>query len=218
MMNYSNILSLLPGFIIGLTIHEFSHAYVATRLGDPTARAMGRLTLNPLAHLDLFGSLMLIFAGFGWAKPVPVNAGYLHSPRRDMAMIAFAGPVSNVLLALLVGFGLRAAYPDGYLAAQSASPVTAMTIWIAVQAVWINVILAAFNMIPIPPLDGSRILAGIVPEHWNHGYEQFERIGPMLLLGLVLLANFGGVSIFNRLVSPIAKPLLAFILGSWLTI
>ncbi len=216
-MNYSNILSLLPGFIIGLTFHEFSHAYVATRLGDSTARDMGRLTLNPIAHLDLFGTLMLVFAGFGWAKPVPVNATLLRSPRRDMAMIALAGPVSNVVLALLIGFGLRAAYPDGFSAAQTASSLTSTMIWITVQAVWINVILAAFNLIPIPPLDGSRILAGIVPEHWNRGYEQFERIGPMLLLGLVLLASFSGISIFNRLVSPIARPLLSFILGDWLT-
>jgi Zn-dependent protease len=215
--NYSNILSLLPGFIIGLTIHEFSHAYVATRLGDPTARSMGRLTLNPIAHLDFFGTLMLVFAGFGWAKPVPVNVTMLHSPRRDMALIAVAGPVSNVLLALLIGCGLRAVYPEGLMSAQSGSGATATAIWLAVQAVWINIILAAFNMIPIPPLDGSQILAGIVPENWNHGYEQFQRFGPMLLLGLVLIASFSGVSIFNRLVSPIAQPLLSFILGSWLT-
>ncbi len=216
MTNYSNILSLLPGFIIGLTFHEFSHAYVATRLGDPTARAMGRLTLNPIAHLDLFGTLMLVFAGFGWAKPVPVDVSQLRSPRRDMAFIALAGPVSNVVLALLIGLGLRIAYPEGFAAAQSSS-LTSTMIWICVQAVWINVILAAFNLIPIPPLDGSRILAGIVPEQWNRGYEQFERIGPMLLIGLVLLASFSGISIFNRLVSPIARPLLSFILGDWLT-
>ena len=216
MMDVKNIASLLPGFIIGLTIHEFSHAAVATRLGDPTARSMGRLTLNPLAHLDLFGSLMLIFAGFGWAKPVPVDANNLRSPRRDMAMIAFAGPLSNVVLAFVVGFGLRVAYPEGFSSTQMSSSVAATTMWIAVQAVWINVILAAFNMIPIPPLDGSRILAGVVPESWNHGYEQFERIGPMLLLGLVLLASFGGISIFSRLVSPVATPLLSLILGDWL--
>jgi Zn-dependent protease len=216
MTNYSNILSLLPGFIIGLTIHEFSHAVVATRLGDPTARSMGRLTLNPLAHLDFFGTIMLVFAGFGWAKPVPVDANYLRSPRRDMALIAFAGPLSNVVLALLIGVALRVTYPEGFLSAQSMPAFTSTSIWIAVQAVWINVILAAFNMIPIPPLDGSRILAGIVPEHWNHGYEKFERVGPMLLLGLVLLASFSGISIFNRLVSPIATPLLSFILGGWL--
>lgn len=216
MTNYSNILSLLPGFIIGLTFHEFSHAYVANRLGDPTARAMGRLTLNPIAHLDLFGTLMLVFAGFGWAKPVPVDASQLRSPRRDMAIIALAGPVSNVVLALLVGLGLRAVFPAGFAAAQTSS-LASTAVWICVQAVWINVILAAFNLIPIPPLDGSRILAGIVPEHWNHGYEQFERIGPMLLIGLVLLASFSGISIFNRLVSPIARPLLSFILGDWLT-
>jgi Zn-dependent protease len=216
-MNMQNLLSLLPGFIVGLTVHEFSHAYVATRLGDPTARSLGRLTLNPLAHLDLFGSLMLVFAGFGWAKPVPVDVRYLHAPRRDMALIAFAGPASNVLLAMLISFGLRAAYPNGFMATQMASAMSGTIAWVAVQAVWINVILAAFNIIPIPPLDGSRILAGIVPEQWNYGYEKFERIGPMLLLGLVLLASLSGVSIFSRLISPIAKPLLSLVLGGWLS-
>ena len=109
MQNLSNILPLIPGFILGLTLHEFSHALVADRLGDSTARRMGRLTLNPLAHLDLFGSLMLIFAGFGWAKPVPVNYHSLRSPRRDMALIAVAGPVSNVVLGGGAGVGVRAA-------------------------------------------------------------------------------------------------------------
>lgn len=215
-MNTQNLLSLIPGFIVGLTFHEFSHAFVATRLGDPTARSLGRLTLNPLAHLDLFGSLMLVFAGFGWAKPVPVDARYLRSPRRDMAMIALAGPLSNVLLAMLIGFGLRVAYPAGFLSTQDMSTLSATIAWVSVQAVWINIILAAFNIIPIPPLDGSRILASIVPERWNHGYEQFERVGPFLLLGLVLLASFSGVSVFSRLISPVAKPLLALVLGGWL--
>ena len=216
-MNTQDLLALLPGFIIGLTVHEFSHAYVATRLGDPTARSLGRLTLNPLAHLDLFGSLMLIFAGFGWAKPVPVDAGYLRSPRRDMALIAVAGPVSNALLAMIIALGLRLAFPAGFASVEGATGFASTAVWLSIQSIWINVILAAFNILPIPPLDGSRILAGVVPEAWNRGYEQFERLGPILLIGLVILASVTGVSIFSRLISPIAKPLMSIVLGGWLS-
>ena len=214
-MNTQAILALIPGFIVGLTIHEFSHAYVATRLGDPTARFLGRLTLNPLAHLDVLGSIMLIFAGFGWAKPVPVNEHYLHSPRRDMALIAIAGPISNILLAMLIGFALRVTFPAGFSSTQVSSWM-GIAAWVSVQAVWINVVLAAFNLLPIPPLDGSRVLAGIVPPSWNHGYQQMERFGPMLLLALVVIASLSGVSLFGRLIAPVAKPLLALVLGGWL--
>ncbi len=194
---------MLPGFVLGLTLHEFSHAWVANRLGDDTARRLGRLTLNPLPHLDLFGTMMLIVAGFGWAKPVPVNAANLRSPRRDMALVAVAGPISNIIIAFFCALVLRLA---GLAEATGA-------VAFAVYAIWINVVLAVFNMIPLPPLDGSRILAFLVPQSWNHGYATFEKYGPMLLFGLVLLASFTGVSILGRIVNPVAAPLVNLLLG-----
>lgn len=213
MQDLSNILTLAPGFIIGLTFHEFSHAFAAYRLGDPTAKMAGRLTLNPVAHLDLIGSLMLIFAGFGWAKPVPVDPHYLRSPRRDMAIVAVAGPVANIIVAIACSILLHALDFIGTAAGISVSQFVLMVL---VQGIWINVILAVFNFIPIPPLDGSRIVAGIVPEEWNHGYEQFERYGPMFLFGLILLASLSGISILGRIMMPVAQPLFRLIMGAWL--
>lgn len=208
MERFQELLLIAPGFIIGLTLHEFSHAFAASRLGDPTARSAGRLTLNPLAHLDLFGTIALVFAGFGWAKPVPVDPGYLRSPRRDMAIIAVAGPLSNVILAAAIALVLRF-----FIFPFLAAPHLSTLLVILVQAVAINVILAVFNLIPIPPLDGSRILAGVVPESWNHGYEQVERFGPILLIGLIILASATGFSVLGRIVSPVAQPLMRLLLG-----
>jgi Zn-dependent protease len=213
LQNFSDILTLAPGFIIGLTFHEFSHAYAAYRLGDDTAQRAGRLTLNPAAHLDLFGSLMLIVAGFGWAKPVPVDANNFRSPRRDMALVAMAGPVSNVIMATVFSLLLHFADMAGLPGMMSSASIATLVL---VQGVWINVILAVFNLIPVPPLDGSRIVAGVVPPEWNHGYEQFERVGPMLLFGLILLASLSGVSILSRIMMPVAEPLFRFIMGAWL--
>lgn len=209
MQRIADILLIAPGFVAGLTLHEFSHALAASRLGDPTARAAGRLTLNPLAHLDFFGTIALVFAGFGWAKSVPVNPVHLRSPRRDMALIALAGPVSNVLLAAAISLVLRF-FVFPWMAPQLVSSLLPM---ILIQAVWINIILAVFNLIPIPPLDGSRILAGVVPESWNYGYQHVERYGPMILIGLIVLASATGYSVFGRIISPVAAPLLRLFLG-----
>ncbi|HEY3296149.1 MAG TPA: site-2 protease family protein [bacterium] len=213
MRNLSDILTLVPGFVFGLTLHEFSHAFVASRLGDPTAQRMGRLTLNPLAHLDLLGSVMLVAAGFGWAKPVPVDVNYLRSPRRDMALIAVAGPVSNIVLATACALLLRLLFMTGLF---GDSTVASVALNVMIQAIQINVILAVFNIIPVPPLDGSRIVAGIVPEAWNHGYEQFERFGPLLLLGLVLIGSVTGVSILSRIIMPMASPIYKLVMLDWL--
>lgn len=212
MTNISQILPLVPGFIVGLTLHEFSHAWAANRLGDPTARAAGRLSLNPLAHLDLFGSLALIFAGFGWAKPVPVDSSHFRSPRRDMALVAIAGPASNILLAIALSVVLYLITFVSALFLRMSNPI----ITVLVQGIWINVVLAIFNLIPLPPLDGSRVLAFLVPEHWNRGYDQLERFGPMLLIGLILLANFANVPVIERVIMPVARPVFNLIIGAWL--
>jgi Zn-dependent protease len=210
LQDFSQILTLVPGFVLGLTLHEYSHALAAYRLGDPTAQQAGRLTLNPLAHLDIFGSLMLIFAGFGWAKPVPVNVLAMRHPRRDMAIVAMAGPLANVVLATALAILFRLLLVAGFGTALMQYKII---FTIIAGGVWVNVVLAVFNLIPLPPLDGSRIVAGVVPPEWNHGYEQMERFGPMILLGLVMLANFAGISVLGRIISPVAQPLYRLLIG-----
>ena len=144
---------LIPVLLFALVFHEFSHGWVANKLGDPTAKYAGRLTLNPMVHLDILGSLMILFVGFGWAKPVPVDSRYLANPRIDMMKIAFAGPAANLLLALIAGTIIRI---TGYMGV-----LTSMLIMFT----QINIMLAVFNMIPIPPLDGSQIFSGLMVRH-----------------------------------------------------
>jgi len=200
-----------PGFVLGLTLHEFSHAYVAHRLGDDTAAKLGRLTLNPLKHLDFFGSLMLVFAGFGWAKPVPVDARNFRSPRSDMLWVSLAGPFSNLLLALTVGTILQMFF-SGSLDGDGTQSVL-MTL--LVYTVWINVILAIFNVIPVPPLDGSRIIEYFIPRRFYIQYILFQRFAPMILIGLFVVSAVSGYPIFSRVVLPVARPVFDFCLGGW---
>ena len=161
---------LIPILLFALVFHEFSHGWVANKLGDPTAKNQGRLTLNPLAHLDPFGSLMILFVGFGWAKPVPVDSRYLANPRKDMMKIAFAGPASNLLLALIGGLIIRL---TGYV-----DTFTSMLILFT----QINISLAVFNMIPIPPLDGSQIFSGIMIQRNPQLVMQLQMYGPQIIM------------------------------------
>ena len=189
----------LPPILFALTVHEFSHAYVAYRLGDPTARMMGRLTLNPIVHLDPIGSILFLLPPyFGWAKPVPVDARYLAHPRRDMVWIALAGPVSNILLAAMFGTLLRLQplVPIG------TSPAAVAVVGMIQTSVVLNLLLAFFNLIPIYPLDGSRILTGLLPHDLAERFRTLEPAGPMILLGLILLGAVTGVRIIQFLIFP----------------
>ena len=181
---------LIPVLLFALVFHEFSHGWVAYKLGDPTAKNQGRLTLNPIAHLDPFGSMMILFVGFGWAKPVPVDSRYLANPREDMMKIAFAGPASNLFLALIGGVLIRL---TGY-----AGPLTSMLILFT----QINISLAVFNMIPIPPLDGSQIFSGIMIRRNPQLVMQLQMYGPQILMGLILFGMFTGFSIIWAFMSP----------------
>lgn len=181
---------LIPVLLFALVFHEFSHGWVAYKLGDPTAKNQGRLTLNPIAHLDPFGSMMILFVGFGWAKPVPVDPRYLANPREDMMKIAFAGPASNLFLALIGGVLIRL---TGY-----AGPLTSMLILFT----QINISLAVFNMIPIPPLDGSQIFSGIMIRRNPQLVMQLQMYGPQILMGLILFGMFTGVSVIWAFMSP----------------
>ena len=181
---------LIPVLLFALVFHEFSHGWVAYKLGDPTAKHQGRLTLNPIAHLDPFGSLMILFVGFGWAKPVPVDSRYLANPRVDMMKIAFAGPASNLLLALISGILIRI---TGYM-----GPLTSMLILFT----QINISLAVFNMIPIPPLDGSQIFSGLMIRKNPNLVMRLQMYGPQILMGLILFGMFTGVSIIWAFMRP----------------
>lgn len=181
---------LIPVLLFALVFHEFAHGWVANKLGDPTAKYAGRLTLNPIAHLDMFGSLMILFVGFGWAKPVPVDSRYLANPRIDMMKIAFAGPAANLLLAFITGILIRA---TGYL-----GPFTTMMIMFT----QINIMLAVFNMIPIPPLDGSQIFSGMMIRSNPDLVMKLQMYGPQILMGLILFGMFTSFSPIWMIISP----------------
>lgn len=208
MGDLTRILLIVPPLLFALTFHEYSHAFVATRLGDPTARLLGRLTLNPLAHLDLTGTIVFALTQrIGWAKPVPVDVRYLRHPRLDMMWIALAGPLSNVFLAFVFGMVLRLAAP---IPSQSVS--TALLLYMVEGSVLVNLGLAAFNLIPIFPLDGSRILTGLLSPAWAERYRGFEVAGPYVLLGIIVLGMATGFNLFGYVISPVV-----FVLGGLFT-
>jgi Zn-dependent protease len=197
----ASLLIQIIAILIALSVHEWAHAITATRLGDPTPHNEGRLTVNPIAHLDPLGALMFLFAGFGWAKPVPVNPSYFAHPKRDMAIVAIAGPVSNVILAILSVLllcALQGGIPsgiDGLLSVATANPITLLIQKILIASLSINLSLAAFNLLPIAPLDGSKVLQLFIPWRYERQYEDFLRIGPFVLLFLVFFESFLPVQI-----------------------
>jgi Zn-dependent protease len=169
-----------PVIVFSLSVHEFSHAYMALRYGDTTARDLGRLTLNPLAHLDIMGVIVMVLSQFtfGWAKPVPVNPYNLRNPRVADIWISAAGPISNLIIAAVAGIFYRIGF--GSLEAD-----WAIVPMVLKAAMYINIILAVFNLIPLFPLDGSHILRNLLPEEYEEPLSKFERFAPILLIVLV---------------------------------
>lgn len=181
----------LPVMLMALSVHESAHGYAAYKLGDPTARSLGRITINPVKHFDLFGFLSMLIFHIGWAKPVPINARYFKKPRRDFAIVGAAGPLSNVALALIhllilrlvMLFATNAAL-DGTLPEGVWLTVLALVVYLLYMGVAMNVILAIFNLIPIPPFDGSRIFYAFLPQKWYFGVMKYERY---IMLGCIVL-------------------------------
>ncbi|MHC2995330.1 MAG: site-2 protease family protein [Candidatus Atribacteria bacterium] len=199
--NIFEIVWSIPAVLIAITIHEYWHGRIAYNLGDPTAAEAGRLTLNPLAHLDPVGTLMLLLFRFGWAKPVPVNFNNLNHPKRDMVYVSLAGPIANISTAIIFALILRLShYFIGYITlVQDATFFNLIIIllrgWLLFlqTGVIINLALAIFNLIPVPPLDGSKILIGLLPYSQAYRYARLESYGPIILLILVLSGIIGKV-------------------------
>ena len=208
---FSNPISAIVIFlalVVAITVHEFAHAWTANRLGDPTAKMLGRVSLNPLKHLDLLGTLFLIIVGFGWGKPVPYNPSKLKSDA-DEIKVALAGIMANFLLALILGIPLRIATLTGVTIGSS------LILQIIEIIVEINLLLIAFNIIPIPPLDGSKLVIYFMSPETR---AKFERIGPFLLIMIILLGNFTSSSLLYQFMEPIIRVLSFVVKGSYINI
>ncbi len=204
------LLVLIASLVAAVTVHEFSHALAALRLGDDTARRLGRVSLNPARHLDPMGSLMILVAGFGWGKPVPVNGTYLRpNPRSGTAIVAAAGPVSNILmaavLALPLNVGLLNPEVVGFTFFQGGA--AGLPGYIVSSLVFWNILLAVFNLLPIAPLDGFSVALGLLPRDASQALARLERFGPVVLFGIIAVGLFTNVNILWALIGPVINAL-----------
>lgn len=204
--NFLPFVVIVSALVISITVHEFAHAWMADRLGDPTPRYKDRVTLDPRAHLDLIGSLAILFVGFGWGKPVPFDPYNLKDPVKDTAKIAIAGPVSNILLAIL--FSLVATVNE----ALGLAPL-ALTNSIVQVLVTLNVMLAIFNLVPVHPLDGGKVLLAFLPKQTALEYDQFMHRYGMFVLLLLILPFSGQTSPIGQLISPVITGITRLILS-----
>ena len=206
-MIFSNfsVTEILQNFVIlflTISVHEYSHGFVAHKLGDPTAKSMGRLTLNPLAHLDPLGALMMIFCRFGWAKAVPVNPYYFKNPKRGMVLVSLAGPFSNFLMAIVFAtiFPVFIVIAGKFMLLDN--PLIKFVVGLLNTGIIMNVCFGVFNLIPFPPLDGSKVLFSVLPNRIYNTILTYERYGTILLL----LLSFSGI--LGKILNFVAEPIL----------
>ena len=196
----------VAALLAAITVHEFAHAWTSDRLGDPTARLAGRVTLNPIAHLDPLGTLMLLLFRFGWGKPVPFDPFNLRRPRRDAAIISFAGPAADLILATILAIIIRIAH-------LTMAPQIAYNLeLILTPFIVLAIMLAIFNLIPVHPLDGGKILVGLIPEKIAYRWdENLNRYGFFIIIFLIL-PLFGGYSLVSLIILPMVRFILALLL------
>ena len=217
-LNHIQLLAVLAlPVLLAITVHEAAHGWVANRLGDTTAYVLGRVTFNPLKHIDPIGTLLVpaatfLLAGFlfGWAKPVPVNARNLHHPRRDMALVAVAGPGSNLLMAILWGLVIHL----GIALLHTSQWVAMPLIYMGAAGVLINVFLMVLNLLPLLPLDGGRVVNSILPPRWSAAYSKLEPFGIFILIGLLLIQLPGGGSVLGSVLLPLVRDTVSLLPGS----
>ncbi len=195
---FNDFILFVPALLIALTIHEFSHAWMADRLGDPTAALEGRLSLNPLRHLDPIGTLMLLVFHFGWGKPVQFDPFNLRHPKRDAALISLAGPASNLILAAVLSLIMKL------------SAIPLLTLFF-IPVIILNINLAIFNLLPVPPLDGAKIMYGILPRDWADEYNDFMHSYGTILLIFLILPIFGS-SLAISLILPVVNVITRLLL------
>jgi|SaaInlLV_10m_DNA_2_1039722.scaffolds.fasta_scaffold00071_39 Zn-dependent protease len=188
-------LAWLLAIFYGITVHEFAHAWAASWQGDDTAKSLGRLTLNPLSHIDIFGLLMLVLAGFGWGKPVPVNKSNLKNGKVSDNLVSLAGIFTNLVSLVIFGIILK------LLILYSSFGPNNLLINFLFMLMMINLVLAIFNIIPIPPLDGSHVLFNTLPDKYNNFKITLAQNGPFILLGLIIADNFLNINIFSSFFS-----------------
>jgi Zn-dependent protease len=202
-MDFYTLLLIAPPILLALTFHEYAHAYAANKYGDDTAKQSGRLSLNPLRHLDPLGTIMIFLVHFGWAKPVPVNPFRLKNPKKDMLWISAAGPLANIFMALISGILLRVIFAVAGTPAPHST--MALFVFMVVMSLQINLALAIFNILPIAPLDGSKILSGLLPAGCEKAIFFLERYRPFILIGLIIFGRATGVSILGGMIWPFVE-------------
>lgn len=203
-VNFKDLLVVLPGLILGLTIHEFCHAKAADKLGDPTPGNTGRLTLNPLAHMDPMGTVCLLFAHFGWGKPVEINPSYFRNPSRDTMLVSLAGPISN----LIISFVMFIIFPFAhYFFMPGNNVLNGIMTDMIISAAYINLGLFAFNLLPFPPLDGSKILAHFLKGKARSFIWTLERYS-MIIIAILFITD-----IPSKIIAPIVEYLANYMLG-----